>query len=145
LRKILIQEIIILSNNGIPLFYHNFLSNLNSDPDFQIIASYFDQICRFAKYGFQESIDSLKLNKSIFYFHTHPLSKIHLIIKCDINTDSSRSKRKILNLKANYILHQFVGKYKSFLENFDGNVTRFKSFSKELETLDKLGEDQLIY
>ena len=145
MRKILIQEIIILSNDGIPLFYHNFLDNLNSDPDYQIIASYFDQICRFAKYGFQESIDSLKLNKSIFYFHTHPFSRVHLIIKCDIKTDSSRSKRKILNLKANYILNQFVRKYKSSLENFDGNVTRFKSFSKELENLDKLKEEQLIY
>ena len=141
----MIQEIIILSNDGIPLFYHNFLDNFNSDPDFQIIASYFDQICRFAKYGFQESIDSLKLKKSIFYFHTHPFSRVHLIIKCDIKTDSSRSKRKILNLKANYILNQFVRKYKSSLENFDGNVTRFKSFSKELENLDKLKEEQLIY
>ena len=140
----MIQEINILSNDGIPLFYYNFLNNLNSDPDFQIIASYFDQICRFAKYGFQESIDSLKMNKSIFYFHTHSSSRVHLIIKCDIKSDS-RSKRKILNLKANYILNQFVNKYKSSLENFDGNVTRFKSFSKDLEELDKLKVDQLIY
>jgi len=140
----LIQEIIILSNNGIPLFYHNFLDNLNSDPDFQIIASYFDQICRFAKYGFQESIDSLKLHKSIFYFHTHPFSRVHLILKCDIKTDC-RSKRKILNLKANYILNQFVRNYKSVLDNFDGNITRFKSFSKVLKELDKLKVDQLIY
>jgi hypothetical protein len=140
----LIQEIIILSNNGIPLFYHNFLDNLNSNPDFQIIASYFDQICRFAKYGFQESIDSLKLHKSIFYFHTHPFSRVHLILKCDIKTDS-RSNRKILNLKANYILDQFVRNYKSALDNFDGNITRFKSFSKVLKELDKLKVDQLIY
>jgi len=144
LKIILIQEIIILSNNGIPLFYHNFLNNLNSNPDFQIIASYFDQICRFAKYGFQESIDSLKLHKSIFYFHTHPFSRVHLILKCDIKTDS-RSKRKILNAKANYILDRFIRKYNSVLENFDGNVTRFKSFSKDLEELDKLKVDQLIY
>ncbi|MHA1670035.1 MAG: hypothetical protein ACTSV5_05580 [Promethearchaeota archaeon] len=142
----MIQEIIILSNDGIPLFQHNFLDNSNSDPNFQIIASYFDQICRFAKYGFQESIDSLKLNKSIFYFHTHPISRVHLIIKTDSKTDSRRSKRKMLNLKANYILNQFVTKYKSFLENFDGNVTRFKSFSKDLENLDKLMDNnQLIY
>ena len=141
----MIQEIIILSNDGIPLFYHDFLNNLSSDPDFQIIASYFDQICRFAKYGFQESIDSLKLDKSIFYFHTHPYSRVHLIIKCDIKTDSSRSKRKILRLKADYILNQFVKKYQSSLENFDGNVTRFKSFSKVLEELDKIKESQLIY
>ena len=145
MRKILIQEIIILSNDGIPLFYHDFLNNLSSDPDFQIIASYFDQICRFAKYGFQESINSLKLDKSIFYFHTHPYSRVHLIIKCDIKTDSSRSKRKILHLKADYILNQFVKKYQSSLENFDGNVTRFKSFSKDLEELDKIKENQLIY
>lgn len=144
MKIILIQEIIILSNNGIPLFYHNFLNNLNSNPDFQIIASYFDQICRFAKYGFQESIDSLKLHKSIFYFHTHPFSRVHLILKCDIKTDS-RSKRKILNAKANYILDRFIRKYNSVLENFDGNVTRFKSFSKDLEELDKLKVDQLIY
>lgn len=144
MRKILIQEIIILSNDGIPLFYHDFLNNLNSDPDFQIIASYFDQICRFAKYGFQESIDSLKLHKSIFYFHTHPLSRVHLIIKCDIKTDSSRSKKKILKLKANYIINKFVKKYQNSLENFDGNVTRFKSFSKDLEELDNIKEDQLV-
>jgi hypothetical protein len=135
----LIQEIIILSNNGIPLFFHNFLDRQDSDPDFQIIASYFDQICRFAKYGFQESIDSLKMKKSIFYFHTHPSTRVHLIIKCDIASDI-KTKRKIINLRANYILDKFVLKYRDFLDNFDGNVSRFKSFSKEIEDINELKE-----
>ena len=130
----MIQKITILNNEGIPIFFQNFSGSSDEDENYQLIASYFDQICRFTKYGFKESLNTLKMNKSVFYFYTHPASNFHLIFKCDNKVDSNKLKKKNLDRVAVKVFDKFLTKFKKELANFNGNFTQFKSFS--LDVLD---------
>ncbi|MFW9938103.1 MAG: hypothetical protein ACFFD5_10675 [Candidatus Thorarchaeota archaeon] len=133
----MIQEIIILSNTGIPLFCHNFQENLSNNYNYQLIASYFDQICRFTKYGFKESLNTLKMDKSVFYFYTHPQSHFHLILKCESKIDQNKFKKKSIDKIAEEIFEKFLNKFKTELRNFNGNVALFKSFSEDIAQMVK--------
>ena len=131
----MINKITILNDEGIPIFFHNFsVESSNDDENYQLIASYFDQICRFTKYGFKESLNTLRMNKSVFYFYTHPKTNYHLIFKCDNRVDKfsvfqKKLKKKNLDRVAVKVFEQFLTKFKKELNNFNGNFSQFKSFS----------------
>jgi len=135
----LIQKITLLNDEGIPIFFHNFSGNSNEDEDenYHLIASYFDQICRFTKYGFKESLNTLRMNKSVFYFYTHPTSNYHLIFKCDSRVDKKKLKKKNLDSIAVKVFDKFLSKFKKELNNFNGNFSQFKSFSLDLHDIVK--------
>ena len=133
----MIQEIIILNNKGIPIFCHNFSGSSNKDNNYQLIGSYFDQICRFTKYGFKESLTTLKMKRSVFYFKTHPKTNFHLIIKCDSKTNNKKLKKKNIDNIAVKIFDSFFVKFKSELMNFNGNIAPFKIFSKDIDAMIK--------
>ncbi|MFX1418273.1 MAG: hypothetical protein ACFE9N_05055 [Promethearchaeota archaeon] len=122
----MIQELMIIDQAGIALFYHSFVNNdrLNDE---QTLASYFDIICRFTKREFNESLKMLTLDNYIFYFYTHK-SNFHLVLKC-VNTDIDR---KILESFSETIINSFLYKYKNILENFNGEISVFKSFSNHV-------------
>jgi len=126
-----------LNDEGIPIFFHNFSGNSNEDENYQLIASYFDQICRFTKYGFQESLNTLRMNKSVFYFYTHPASNYHLIIKCDSRVDKKKLKKRNLDNIAVKVFDKFLTKFKKELNNFNGNFSQFKSFSLDIHEIVK--------
>jgi len=102
-----------------------------------VIASYFDQICRFTKYGFNESLNTLKMNKSVFYFYTEPETHFHLIFKCDSKVDNKKLKKKLIDNIAVKVFDKFLVKFKAELSNFNGNFSQFKSFSLEIDELVK--------
>ena len=133
----MIQEIIILSDKGVPIFFHNFSGSSNKNSDYHVIASYFDQICRFTKYGFKESLNTLKMNKSVFYFYTHPKSHFHLIFKCESRVDNKKLKKKVIDKIAVKVFDKFLAKYKKELINFNGNFSQFKSFSLDIDEMVK--------
>jgi hypothetical protein len=121
----------------VPIFFHNFSGSLDRDSDYHIIASYFDQICRFTKYGFKESLNTLKMNKSVFYFYTDPTSHFHLIFKCESKIDNKKIKKKFIDNIAVKVFDKFLAKFKKELINFNGNFSQFKSFSVELDEIVK--------
>ena len=131
----MIQKITILNDEGIPIFFHNFSGSSNEDENYQLIASYFDQICRFTKYGFKESLNTLRMNKSVFYFYTHPPSNFHLIFKCDSRVDSKKQKKRNLDRVAVKVFDKFLTKFKKELINFNGNFSQFKSFSLDIHKI----------
>lgn len=133
----MIQEIIILNDKGVPIFFHNFSGSSDKDGDYHVIASYFDQICRFTKYGFKESLNTLKMNKSVFYFYTHPKSNFHLILKCESKVDNKKLKKKVIDNIAVRVFDKFLVKFKKELVNFNGNFSQFKSFSFEIDEIVK--------
>ena len=133
----MIQKIIILNDEGIPIFFHNFSGSSNEDENYQLIASYFDQICRFTKYGFKESLNTLKMNKSVFYFYTHPTSNYHLIFKCDSRVDKKKLKKKNLDIVAVKVFDKFLTKFRDELANFNGNFSQFKKFSLDIQEIVK--------
>jgi hypothetical protein len=138
----LINKITILNDEGIPIFFHNFSGSSNEDENYHLIASYFDQICRFTKYGFKESLNTLRMNKSVFYFYTHPTTNYHLIFKCDNRVDKfsvfqKKLKKKNLDRVAVKVFEQFLTKFKKELINFNGNFSQFKSFSLDIREIVK--------
>ena len=131
----MINEITILSNTGVPIFCHNFCGEIDEKHNYQLISSYFYQISQFAKYGFKESINTLKMDKCVFYFYTDPISKYQIILKCDRKMEEKRSRKKTVDLLVVQIFNQFFSRYEKELLNFKGNITPFKRFSKDIEKI----------
>jgi len=122
----MIQELMIIDQAGIALFYHNFIDD--SLEDEQTLASYFDIICRFTKREFKESLKFLALDSLIFFFYTHK-SQYHLILKC-VNEEIDKSK---LEEVSETIIESFLKKHEDDLKDFNGEISHFKSFSKEIK------------
>ena len=116
----------IINQAGIALFYHNFINKEKID-DEQSLASYFDIICRFTKHSFKESLRTIELDSYIFFFYTHK-SNYHLVLKCD---DKEFEKDK-LECISGMIIDKFLEKYKEVLQDFNGEISHFKSFSNQI-------------
>ena len=126
LKNKMIKELMIINQAGIALFYHNFINNEKSD-DEQSLASYFDIICRFTKHSFKESLRTLELDSHIFFFYTHK-SNYHLVLKCE----NKEFKKDILENISEMIIDKFLQKYKDVLQDFNGEISSFKTFSKNI-------------
>ena len=122
----MIQELMIIDQAGIALFYHNFKNNERLE-DEQTLASYFDIICRFTKREFKESLKSITLDNSIFFFYTHG-SRFHLVLKCD----NKEIDKLLLERFSETLIENFLKNYKDVLKDFNGEISHFKSFSKEI-------------
>ncbi|MFW9901563.1 MAG: hypothetical protein ACFFDY_09755 [Candidatus Thorarchaeota archaeon] len=122
----MIQELMIIDQAGIALFYHNFIDD-DSLEDEQTLASYFDIICRFTKREFKESLKFLALDSFIFFFYTHK-SQYHLVLKC-VNEEIDKSK---LEEVSETIIESFLKKHEEDLKDFNGEISHFKSFSKDI-------------
>lgn len=125
----MIQELMIINQAGLALFYHNFKNNdrINNE---QSLASYFDIICRFTKRNFKESLRTLTLDSVIFFFYTHK-SLYHLVLKFD----KKKFDKKVLETLSESIINKFLEEYKDVLEDFNGEISLFKSFSEEIRKL----------
>jgi len=75
------------------------------------------------------------MNKSVFYFYTHPTSNYHLIIKCDSRIDKKKLKKRNLDSIAVKVFDKFLTKFKKELNNFNGNFSQFKSFSSDIHEI----------
>jgi hypothetical protein len=125
----------ILNDKGIPIFHYSFGVSSIDKYNYQLIASYFDQICQFTKYGFRESLNTLRMDKTVFYFYIHNLSNLKLIIKCDKKADDNKNMKKAIDKCASILFEKFLARFKIELKVFKGHITPFKLFSKELDSL----------
>ena len=122
----MIEELMIIDQAGIALFYHNFINNDRLD-DEQSLASYFDIICRFTKNSFKESLRTLVLDSFIFFFYTHK-SNYHLVLKCE----NEKYNKDVLESISEKIIKKFLLKYKKELKDFNGETSLFISFSEDI-------------
>lgn len=125
----MIQELMIINDAGIALFYHNFINN-NDLSDQQSIAGYFDIICRFTKRNFKESLRMLTLDSFIFFFYIHK-SNYYLVLKC-VNKEIDS---ELLEDIAECIVDNFLSNYIDILEDFNGEISKFKPFSEIVEKI----------
>jgi len=122
----MIKELMIIDQAGIALFYHNFINDDKLE-DEQSLAGYFDIICRFTKMSFKESLRTLVLDSFLFFFYTHK-SNYHLVLKCE-NKDFDI---KVLEEIAEKIISRFITQYQETLDDFNGEISHFKTFSKQI-------------
>lgn len=132
----MIQELLIINNAGIALFYHNFLKKDNKKDDYQLIASFLDQIAYFTKFGLKNELELIKMNNYFLSFYKHNKSNHRIVLKCDqSNFDNSKIIKKSLDLVAKKLGDNFYNRYKEELEHFDGNVSQFNSFTNTIEDI----------
>ena len=125
----MIQELMIINEAGIALFYQNFIEEERMG-DEQSLASYFDIICRFTKQSFKESLRTIILDSFIFFFYTHK-SRFHLVLKCD----NRNFDKKLMESVSEMIIENFLNQHKEILEDFNGDISYFSPFSKNVETI----------
>lgn len=134
----MIHELMVINHAGLALYYHNF-KDFDSIRDEQSLASYFDIICRFTKENFKESLRVLILDSIIFFFYTHK-SQYHLVLKCE----NEYYDKKKLELISESIIEKFLKKYHKTLKDFNGEISQFKTFSKDLKEILSLNNALVI-
>lgn len=122
----MIQEIMILNKTGIALFYHNYIER--KIHDIQIFASFFDLICRYTRKNLNTTLKSFTLQDRKIIFYSHK-SGLHVVFICE----KKPYKEKIFNYLADIIIEKFLRLYNKQLENFNGEISIFKPFSKVIE------------
>lgn len=104
------------------------------EDDYQLVGSFLDQLARYFKYAFKENLNTIMWEDAIYCFYTHKKSRFHIVFKCDNRaTEYFEFIRKSLDIIAKKILDQFLYKYEEKISQFDGNITRFREFSKDID------------
>jgi len=134
----MIDELIIIDKAGIALFYHNFLHKDYIDDNFHLIASFLDQISRFTKVALKDYLNMIEWQKYVFFFYVHKKTQYLLIFKCDNTKIGDKALiKKSLDMIAKTIFDRFLIIFEKELLNFNGEISRFRSFSEELNKMFK--------
>lgn len=126
----------IINKAGIALFYYNFLEKSKKKDNYQLIASFLDQIAHFTKLGLKDDLGVIMMSNYFYSYYNHKKSNLLTIFKCDkSNYDNPKIIKKSLDIVAKKISDNFFMKFKDEIEDFNGNISRFKSFTKTIEDI----------
>ena len=126
----------IINKAGIALFYYNFLERTRKENNYQLIAGLLDQIAQFTKFGLKDDLGIIVMSNHFYSYYAHKKSNLLSIFKCDKKKhDNPKVLKKSLDLLAKQLLDSFFVKFKDYIEDFDGNISRFNSFSKTIENI----------
>ena len=132
----MIQELLIINKAGIALFYFNFLEKSRKKDNYQLIASFLDQIAHFTKLGLKDDLGIIMMSNYFYSYYKHKKSNLLIIFKCDkSNYENPKIIKKSLDIVAKKISDNFFMKFKDEIEDFNGNISRFKSFTKTIEDI----------
>ncbi|MFX1258425.1 MAG: hypothetical protein ACFFAN_11235 [Promethearchaeota archaeon] len=132
----MIQELILLNRGGLALFYHNFLEKNKKQVNYQLTGSFLYHIYDFTKFCLKYNLVLISMTKCFFYFYAHKKSDLRLICKCDKSKyDKTKVIKKSLDLFAKNLIDIFLIAFKNDLENFDGEISRFYSFTKIIDDI----------
>ncbi|MFX1450538.1 MAG: Rab family GTPase [Promethearchaeota archaeon] len=120
----MINSIWIIKDSGQNLFYKNF-HNPITDIDKDLLSGFFVAIENFANESGKGQIDSLILKDAKFiYMNVGP---IFIVLGCD-RSEEIHGLREIMSAIGNLFLEKYGN-----LENWDGDVSRFRPFSDILD------------
>ena len=126
----------IINKAGIALFYFNFLEKSKKKDNYQLIASFLDQIAHFTKLGLKDDLGIIMMSNYFYSYYKHKKSNLLIIFKCDkSNYENPKIIKKSLDIVAKKISDNFFMKFKDEIEDFNGNISRFKSFTKTIEDI----------
>jgi hypothetical protein len=125
----LVEEFFIITFDGIPLFTYSALEDVKTD----LISGFFSAIQKFAKQISDKKeerfINSLALGNSVFNFLINNNYELYFISKSSKKISSS-----LINSHLKEIERIFIEEYKLPLKNFEGEVSKFNSFTSTFET-----------
>ncbi|MFX1393597.1 MAG: hypothetical protein ACFFAH_08480 [Promethearchaeota archaeon] len=123
----------IINKASIALFYYNFIEKSKEKDNYQVIASFLDQIAHFIKFGLKDDLGIIMMSNYFYSFYIHKNSNLLSIFKCDKNYyDNPKIIKRSLDVIAKKIMDAFFLKFKDNIENFDGNISRFNSFRETI-------------
>lgn len=126
----------IINKGGIALFYHNFLEKSKKQDNYQLIASFLEQIAHLAKFGLKDDLGVIMMSNFFYSYYTHKKSNLLSIFKCDKNNyDNPKIIKKSLDILANKLIDKFYSEFKKELDVFDGNISQFYSFNNTIEAI----------
>ena len=126
----------IINKAGIALFYFNFLEKSKKKDNYQLIASFLDQIAHFTKLGLKDDLGIIMMSNYFYSYYKHKKSNLLIIFKCDkSNYENPKIIKKSLDIVAKKISDNFFMKFKDAIKDFNGNISRFKSFTKNIEDI----------
>lgn len=135
----------IINKAGIALFYYNFLEKAKKEINYQLIAGFLDQIAHYTKFGLKDDLGIIMMSKYFYSYYTHKKSNLLSIFKCDKGGyDDVKIIKKSLDILAKQLLDAFFIKFKEDIEDFDGNISRFNSFTKTIEDIFSSNQDQKL-
>jgi len=123
----MIKELIIVNMAGIALFYQNF--EKKDVENYQSIAAFFTALNSFAKESVKDDLNMIQMGTDIFYFYSD--QNLNCIIKCALKTVDE----KRINELAKRIINQFKNKFSDEIENFEGAITIFDTFTEDLDDI----------
>jgi hypothetical protein len=125
----LVEEFFIITFDGIPLFTYSALEDVKTD----LISGFFSAIQKFAKQISDKNedrfINSLALGNSVFNFLINTSYELYFISK-----SSKRISSSLINSHLKEIERIFIEEYRLALKNFEGEVSKFNSFTNTFET-----------
>lgn len=124
----MINELIIVNESGLALFYQNFIGK--SPKDYQQIAAFFTALNTFAKSGgMNDEISLIAMENNIFrIFKKDNLNFIFNCRKKELN-------QKILNQLIIKIANEFIGRYKEKIDKFNGEIAVFDPFTEDIDKI----------
>ncbi len=132
----MIDEFMVLNNDGIALYYHNFIQKTKKREDYQLIAGFLDQISQFTKFSLKEPLKIIEWGDLIFFFFLHDKSELRLVFKCDnTKVDSIDIVKRPIEMMAKNILNKFLAEFEEQINDFKGEISQFNLFSKIVDKI----------
>ncbi len=128
--KTIIEEFWVINETGLCLFYRSIHPGKESPVENQsdLVSGMFSAILQFHSQLSGSNIQKFEDTEGKFLFFAR--RKLIFIVKAKLNAPDDKIKKRV-----NLIQEQFIKKFSAKLDAFDGNVTEFKKYEKELDLL----------
>lgn len=127
------EELWIINSDGL-CFFHKSVGEDNKQEEVkkkiqieeQLFSGLLSGILSFTSEVTSDSIEKIEMKEGKFLFFTK--KNLIFIIKSKLNTSDNKIKKKIDQLK-----ELFIEKFEKELDEFDGNISSFQIFEKDLD------------
>ncbi|MHA1725826.1 MAG: hypothetical protein ACTSYC_05020 [Promethearchaeota archaeon] len=118
------------SHSGICIFEQNYVDLTKDNVSVDIISSFFSAILSIAQESFVDQIQYIKFSKRKVFFKFHEDLLFIISVK-----DTPPFHDLWVQKTIQQIAEKFVAKYSPQIMNFEGNISEFNGFSKDLEEI----------
>ena len=126
----MVRELWITSPDGVCYFHRNIGERKENPMDELLMSGFFSAISNFAFEVTGDKIKKLDFGEAKLLFFSQ--NNLLFIVRADLNSSDSKIKKKIKILQ-----DLFIKKFRMELENFDGEISSFKIFNKDLDEVFK--------
>ncbi len=124
----IIEEFWVINDTGLCLFYRSIHPEKQVATQSDLISGMFSAILQLHSKLSGSSIQKFEDTEGKFLFFAR--KNLIFIVKARLNAPDDKIKKRVTLLQ-----DKFIKKFQAKLDNFDGNVTEFKSYEKDLDSV----------